>query len=152
MSGSTGTADTEAGEVPLGGAPVEALAREGACRARGTGVDDHLLLAADLGHRVPLPASGRTRQRWELLASVAAVDLTAARVLEAHLDALAILAEAGLSSMAGPGTSWGVFAAEGPGVRLDAVEQPGGGWVVTGTKPWCSLAGRLTHALVTAHV
>src|SRR6476469_51175 len=117
MSGSTGTADTGAGEVPLGGEPVEALAREVVCRARGTAVDDHLLLAADLGHRVPLPASGRTRQRWELLASVAAVDLTAARVLEAHLDALAILAAAGLSSMAGPGRTWGVFAAEGPNIR-----------------------------------
>ncbi|HEX8970663.1 acyl-CoA dehydrogenase family protein [Oryzihumus sp.] len=152
MNGSTGTADTEAAEVQLGGEPVEALACQAAGRARGKSVGDHLLLAAELGQCVPLPASGRTRQRWELLASVAAVDLTAARVLEAHVDALAILAEAGLSSVAGPGTTWGVFAAEGPGVRLDAVDQPGTGWVVSGTKPWCSLAGRLTHALVTAHV
>ena len=151
MSGTT-AAGPEAGAVQLGAEPVEPLACEAAARARGAGLDDHLLLAADLGQGVALPASGRTRQRWELLASVAAVDLTAARVLEAHLDALAILAEAELSSMAGPGTTWGVFAAEGPGVRLDAVDQPGTGWVVTGTKPWCSLAGRLTHALVTAHV
>ncbi|MGZ4747986.1 MAG: acyl-CoA dehydrogenase [Oryzihumus sp.] len=152
MSGSTRTPDAEAGQVQLSAEPVDSLACEAAGRVRGADVGDHLLLAADLGHRVPLPASGRTRQRWELLASMAAVDLTAARVLEAHLDALAILAEAGLSSMAGPGTTWGVFAAEGPRVRLDAVDQPDTGWVVTGTKPWCSLAASLTHALVTAHV
>ena len=152
MSGPIGTADAAAGEVRLGSEAVEALACEAAGRAGNGGIEEHLALAADLGERVPLPGAGRTRQRWELLAGVAAVDLTAARVLEAHLDALAILAEAGLSSMAGPGTTWGVFAAEGRGVRLDAVEQPGTGWVVTGTKPWCSLAGLLTHALVTAHV
>ena len=41
-------------------------------------------------------------------------------------------------------------AAEGPGVRLDAVDD-GGGWRLGGTKPWCSLAGVLDAALVTAH-
>jgi len=46
--------------------------------------------------------------------------------------------------------TWGVFAAEGPGVRLDAT-QTADGWRLTGTKPWCSLASRLSDALVTAH-
>ncbi len=40
------------------------------------------------------PASGRTLERWDLLARLAAADLTTARVVEAHLDAVAILAEA----------------------------------------------------------
>jgi alkylation response protein AidB-like acyl-CoA dehydrogenase len=112
-------------------------------------------LARDVGSRLPQPGSGLTRQRWQRLREIAAADLTAARVLEAHADALAILAEAAAT---GAGASvgdtaglWGVFAAEGPGVRLDA-EPDGEGWTLRGTKPWCSLAGRLDRALVTAHV
>ncbi|QCW52354.1 acyl-CoA dehydrogenase [Nocardioides dongxiaopingii] len=82
------------------------------------------------------------------MATVAATDLQAARALEPHLDAVAILDE--LDGRDVPaGTSWGVFAAEGPGVRLEAHETADG-WVLDGTKPWCSLAGRLSHALVTA--
>ena len=49
------------------------------------------------------------------------------------------------------GRTWGVYAAEGPGVRLEAVDD-GDGWRLSGTKPWCSLAGVLDAALVTAHL
>ena len=110
--------------------------------------DGSLALAADLGTSLAIPGRGQTRRRWQLLADVGAVDLTVARVLEAHTDALAILAEAGQPPPTG---SWGVFAAEAPGVRLEA--SPSGTDVTLhGTKPWCSLAGKLDHALVTAHV
>ena len=108
-------------------------------------VDAHLALARGLTAAAPPPGGGSTRLRWELLASLGAADLGAARVVEAHLDAVAILAE----SDADPdlvGTTWGVYAAEGAGVRLDEVDG-----MLTGTKPWCSLATRLSHALVTAH-
>lgn len=88
--------------------------------------------------------------RWELLASTAARDVTAARILEPHLDALDILAAAGVA-VGPPDATWGVFAAEGPGVRLEARDTDDG-WRLSGTKPWCSLAAHLTHALVTAHV
>lgn len=117
--------------------------------------DRALDFALDVGRRLPRPGSGRTAERWRRLRDIAAVDLTAARVLEAHTDALAILAEAadgGPGGEAGDGHRlWGVFAAEGPGVRVLA-EPAGDGWVLRGTKPWCSLAGRLDRALVTAHV
>ena len=46
-------------------------------------------------------------------------------------------------------STWGVFAAEGPAGRLEATYDAGG-WTLTGTKPWCSLAGILSHGLVTA--
>lgn len=124
-----------------------------AARAAGEDVRLGLELAAKYGDQLPLPGHGATAARWALLAEVAAADLTAARILEAHSDALAILAEAGAAGEYGPprpAGTWGVFAAEGPGVRLDATEEASG-WRLAGTKPWCSLGGALDHALVTAH-
>lgn len=113
-----------------------------------------LTWARGIGQRVPAPGAGRTRQRWEVLATVAARDLVAARVLEPHLDALAILdeaANAGVDTI-DPGTAtWGVWAAEGPGVRLEASVHDGA-WVLDGVKPWCSLAGDVSAGLVTAWV
>ncbi|MGO4341674.1 acyl-CoA dehydrogenase [Pedococcus sp. 2YAF34] len=109
-----------------------------------------LALLDDLGD-VPLPGHGRTAELWSLLVSLAAVDLTVARAVEPHLDALAILDQAGAGDCAGPGQSWGVYAAHAPGVRLEAVADDTGAWTLTGTKPWCSLAQHLTHAVVTAH-
>ncbi len=117
-------------------------------------------LASGVGRWLPQPGSGATALRWRSLTALAAGDLTAARVIEAHTDAVAIHAEA----QADPAVStirigevggtehstWGVFAAEGPGIRVDAVRN-GDHWLLTGTKPWCSLAGRLSHALITAH-
>jgi alkylation response protein AidB-like acyl-CoA dehydrogenase len=112
----------------------------------GEDIGAALQLAADYGVRLPQPGCGQTAGRWAVLSAVAERNLTVARVLEAHSDALAILAEAGAE--APPGT-WGVFAAEAPGLRLDAAEQDGC-FILTGTKPWCSLAGHLDSALVTA--
>ncbi|MCW2525411.1 MAG: acyl-CoA dehydrogenase [Pseudonocardiales bacterium] len=108
---------------------------------------------------VPLPASGKTAIRWEFLASAAAVDLTAARVLEPHLDAVAILAEAAAvdplhsvgsqNPILADGQTWGVFASEGPASTV-AATLSGGQWQLTGVKPWCSIAGDLSRALITA--
>lgn len=123
-----------------------------------------LQLARRLGGATPWPGRGETAAYLETLATVAAADVTVARVVEPHLDALAILAECPVgvdrATVGADRTStWGVFAAEGPGVRLEAAPAATGGddsdaraWVLAGTKPWCSLAGELTHALVTAHV
>ncbi len=109
-------------------------------------------LARSAAPGLPLPGHGRTRDLWEALATLGAADVAVARVIEPHLDAAAILAEAGMADLHGQGT-WGVYAAEGPGVRLrarpDAGEQT---WVLDGTKPWCSLAGHVSHALVTGWV
>ncbi len=106
-----------------------------------------LRLAAKYGTLLPQPGGGQTAERWAVLAGVAERNLTVARVLEAHSDALAILAEAGSPP---PGGSWGVFAAEAAPHRLEA-SPTGGTTVLTGVKPWCSLADQLDYALVTAH-
>ena len=109
-----------------------------------------LALADTVGSGLPVPGGGRTLHVWSALASVAAVDLTVARTLEPHLDALAILGQAGLT--AEPGT-WGVFAAEGPGEPLRATVAPSGSaYVLDGRKHWCSLGGVLDRALLSAWV
>ncbi|MBV9821247.1 MAG: acyl-CoA dehydrogenase [Actinobacteria bacterium] len=82
----------------------------------------------------------------ELLTGLAEIDLTVARVVEPHLDALLILGEAGMPAEPG---RWGVFAAEAPDAVLTATRD-GTGWRLDGTKAWCSLAGLLDRALVTA--
>jgi len=118
-----------------------------AAAVAGNDIDRCLELAEQFGASLPAPGKGRTLDRWSMLAITAAADLTAARVLEAHADALAILDEAGLSQPTGaaPTGTWGVFAAEAPGTRLEYRDG-----ALTGTKPWCSLGDRLDHALVTA--
>ncbi|MEP6599915.1 MAG: acyl-CoA dehydrogenase [Actinomycetota bacterium] len=118
-----------------------------AAGSAGEDIKAGLALAAQLGPRLPFPGGGDTAARWRMLAAVAAGDLTAARILEPHADALAILAEAGESAADG---CWGVFAAEAPGNKLKA-EAERGGWRLSGTKPWCSLGTVLDRALVTAH-
>ena len=115
---------------------------------------DALELARSWSTSLPLPGRGATLRLWEALATVGAIDLSVARALEPHLDAVAILAEAGHPAPTG---TWGVFAAEGPGARLQASHRPDADtgadqWLLDGTKPWCSLAEHLTHALVTAWV
>jgi alkylation response protein AidB-like acyl-CoA dehydrogenase len=97
---------------------------------------------------LPLPGSGRTRQRWAAFAELAAEDLSLARLSEGHADAVAILAELG-GPAPPPGSRWGVWAAHPPGPGLRA-ERAGTGWRLRGTKRYCSGARWCTHALVTA--
>ena len=119
-------------------------------------------LAKAAGDAAPKPGEGRTAFLWELLASVTAVDVAAGRAIEPHLDASAILAQAaGHAALAGwdcpdfDGVhfdgAWGVFAAEAAGLRLEA-KPADGCFVLQGSKPWCSLAAQLDHAVVTAHL
>jgi hypothetical protein len=115
-------------------------------RACGEDVDVAVKLAADYGRLLPQPGGGATARRWAVLAAAGEHNLTVARVLEAHSDALAILAESGAAV---PDGTWGVFAAEAAPHRLEA--HGGGAVTLTGVKPWCSLAAHLDAALVTAH-
>lgn len=90
----------------------------------------------------PLPGSGRTAERHRRLFEIGREDLSLARLVEAHWDALAILAEAGHKAVSG--ALYGVWAAEGSdkAFRMDGLS-------VSGTKPFCSGAGIVDHALVT---
>jgi alkylation response protein AidB-like acyl-CoA dehydrogenase len=97
---------------------------------------------------LPLPGSGRTRERWAVLADLAEKDLSLARLAEGHTDAIAILAELGASRPAA-GSRWGVWAAQPPGPGLTA-SKTARGWRLDGTKQYCSGAQSCTDALVTA--
>jgi hypothetical protein len=114
----------------------------------GEDISAALKLTEAYGTLLPQPGSGQTAQRWAVLAAAGEHNLTVARILEAHSDALAILAEAGEPE---PGGTWGVFAAEAAPHRLEA-HGSDGSVTLTGVKPWCSLAALLDSALVTAHV
>ncbi len=146
-----------------GAGPLARLAAEQARTAVPTAaapdLDAAVCVAHDLGPWVPLPAQGDTLTLWESLASLGAADLTVARVAEPHLDALAILREARRHGAIdehewnrrgswNTARLWQVYAAEGK-ERLTAAEGDDG-WRLTGVKPWCSVAERASHALVTA--
>jgi len=104
--------------------------------------------ACEEGSAVPLPGSGNTKSRFDTLIRFAKIDLSLARLVEGHLDALAILAEAGGPSVESRAT-YGVWAARSGATSTHAVRS-GGGWVLSGTKPFCSGAALLDRALVTA--
>lgn len=98
----------------------------------------------------PLPGAGATPTRLAVLAAVGELDLTLARLAEAHADAVAICCDLA-TELPSPGQLWGVWAAEPPNAKVVAERRPDGGWTLTGRKDWCSGAGIYTHALITAH-
>jgi alkylation response protein AidB-like acyl-CoA dehydrogenase len=103
-------------------------------------------IAAGCGSALPKPGSGDTAARFGVLADWAARDLSFARLAEGHVDALAILAEAGREPIAGE--TYGVWAARSHGgttARLAA-----DGWHLEGEKPFCSGSTHIDRALVTA--
>lgn len=119
----------------------------------GPAPQDRLAFARWLASTAPLLSAGSAGGAFAALAAVAARNVALARTVEPHLDALGILAQAGVP--APPGSNWGVFAAEAPGTVLTATPDPDAGpdaFRLDGTKPWCSLASTLSHALITAHV
>ncbi|WP_240772373.1 acyl-CoA dehydrogenase family protein [Nocardia sp. CS682] len=116
--------------------------------ATGT-VASALRRLADSGRlELPPPGSGRTIDRWRTLADFTFGNVVVGRMVEAHADAAAILAELG-GGVVERGQIWGVWAAEPPKPVLQARFGPGG-WTLDGRKPWCSGATICTHALVTA--
>lgn len=154
--------------VSLSGRPEpSALA---AALARHAGLDPVSLMHASsrdllrIGREIALSwddlgaSSISTLDQWEALATLGALDLTVARVVEPHVDAHAILTEAGVPDEDRPRGLLGVYAAEGPGMRLEATRTStadsgsgsGVAWQLDGDKPWCSLLSDVDAFLVTA--
>src|SRR6478752_91817 len=61
----------------------------------GTDVAATLEWCVEVGRHAPVVGTGETRRLWELLAGVAMWSVSAARMLEPHLDALSILHQSG---------------------------------------------------------
>lgn len=97
---------------------------------------------------VPLPGLGDTATRFRTLARLTRSDIAVGRMVEAHLDAQAILHEV-CGGATGPGELWGVWAAEPP-APLVVATKASDRWQLSGTKVWCSGASGCTNALVTA--
>lgn len=97
----------------------------------------------------PQPGSGATLARWQALAEVARHDLSLAKLVEGHTDALAILRELAHAHAAPAGALWSTWAAESPGSRVLAQRSASGEVTLSGTKAWCSGAEVATHALLT---
>lgn len=109
--------------------------------------DDAIAATRRLWRAGALPVSGDRVARFRTLSEVAAIDLSVARLAEGHIDALAILAEAGLAPRDG---LYGVWAADARDARVTAHET-GAVWRVRGRKHYASGARGLDRALVTAH-
>lgn len=97
---------------------------------------------------LPFPASGETWKRFVRFAACAAQDLSVARLAEGHADALAILAEA-RNDAPRRGAAYGVWAARTADGGTTVKPVPGG-WELVGRKTFCSGAGMVDRALVTA--
>ena len=95
---------------------------------------------------LPLPGRGETIVRWRALAEVAAVDLSVAQLVEGHLEAEAVHADAGRTM---PDGLWAVWSSSTDDMRMTA-RTSDAGWVIDGTKRWCSGARSVTTAIVTA--
>ncbi len=95
--------------------------------------------------RLPLPGRGETPARHRRLLEVAREDVSLAKMAEAHWDAVAILAEAGREPV--PGALYGVWASEVPGNPLILNAERSS---ISGVKAFCSGAGLVGRALVTA--
>ena len=101
---------------PAGQATHEECCGDHAWRQAARG----FVAAVDSGRLdLPLPGSGRTRERWAAFADLAGEDLSLVRLAEGHADAVAILAELGVSRVPA-GSRWGVWAANPPGPSLEA--------------------------------
>jgi len=104
-------------------------------------------IGAGCGASLPKPGAGATRVRFAALADWGSRDLSLARLAEGHVDALAILSEAGTEPI--PDATYGVWAAR-QSVGGTTAHLRADGWNLVGEKPFCSGSTCIDRALVTA--
>ena len=103
---------------------------------------------------LPRPGSNDTLTRWRALYRVAGCDLALIKLYEGHTDALAIMAELGVTPDAPAHARWAMWAAEPPQARVHISNGPHSAGhteqiTLSGTKAWCSGAAIVSHALMT---
>jgi alkylation response protein AidB-like acyl-CoA dehydrogenase len=95
---------------------------------------------------MPFPGGGQTVVRHRRLSEIARENLALGRLAEAHVDALAILHEAGRPP--DPNALYGVWASEVPGRSLRLTEC-GSSFELSGQKMFCTGATLVDRALIT---
>jgi hypothetical protein len=93
--------------------------------------------------RLQRPGAGATAERHRAIFAAGREDLSLAKLIEAHWDAVSILEEAGRQPV--EGAAYAVWASEIPGKPLLLKEN-----ALHGTKEFCTGAGLVDRALVTA--
>lgn len=97
---------------------------------------------------LPQPGGGRTPERHARLAEIGRRDLSTARLVEGHADAVAILCESGRRPK--ENSLYAVWASDVPGETGLSIEQREGYLRLFGKKMFCSGAGLVDRALVTS--
>ena len=106
--------------------------------------EDILARFADLCREdLPSPGAGNTAQRHARIFAAGREDLSLAKLAEAHWDAVSILRESGREPVAG--VKYAVWASEIPGRPMHFADGR-----LSGTKEFCSGAGLVDRALVSA--
>lgn len=95
--------------------------------------------------KLAAPGRGATPERLEFLIEIGAFDLGLARLLEGHLDACAILEEAGREPR--EGAVYAIWASGGP-AATSRLETRDGTTYLCGSKPFCSGADLVHRALI----
>ena len=95
---------------------------------------------------LPYAGYGETSLRHQRLVEIGRQNLDVARLAEGHVDAVAILHEAG--RVVRPGTMYGVWASEIPGRSL-RLSGDGRSWSVSGVKMFCTGSTVIDRALLT---
>jgi hypothetical protein len=98
---------------------------------------------------MPLPMTGETSRRLKNIFDTGREDLSLAKICEAHWDAIGILSEANRNSSINE--LYGVWASEIPGNALQ-LSSSDNTLFLNGTKMFCSGAGIIDKALITAQL
>lgn len=96
------------------------------------------------GCSLPHPGLGETSKRLRLLRGEAAADPSVGRLVEAHADAMAMFAEAGVIPR--PATAFAVWASGRPGSTT--LKPSGATFILNGTRVFCGGAAIVDAALV----
>ena len=106
-----------------------------------------LQLRKIVAEEIPLPGAGNTSERHRSLFEIGRMDLSLARMAEAHWDAVAILRENGSNPI--PNCLYGVWASERPGQAITLERNHDSSFRINGQKMFCSGAGLVDRALIT---
>ncbi len=114
---------------------------------RSNQVNEQVIAAiADLRNSLPPPGEGESLIRWQRFMAIGALDLSVAKIVESHFDAMAIIQEAGVTPFSG---IYAVWASKFGGRHLRAqFDSNSNTWMVEGQLAFCSAASLIDYAVI----